>query len=32
MRGAEAELREQIAQFHVMFFQNRAGSAMPVVI
>jgi hypothetical protein len=31
MRVAEAELREQIAQFHVMFFRNRAGSAMPVV-
>ena len=31
MRGAEAELREQIAQFHVMFFHNRAGCAMPVV-
>ncbi len=30
MRGAEAEIREQIAQFHVMFFDNRTGGAMPV--
>jgi len=31
MRPAEAELREQIAHFHQMFFANQAGAALPVV-
>ena len=30
MCGAEAELREQIAHFHQMFFVNQAGAALPV--
>jgi hypothetical protein len=31
MIPAEAELREQIAHFHQMFFANRSGAALPVV-
>jgi hypothetical protein len=28
MRCAESELREQIRSFHLLFFQNRVGSAL----
>jgi hypothetical protein len=31
MKGAEAELRNQIRGFHTMFFQNRVGSAMTII-
>jgi len=31
MIPAEAELREQIAHFHQMFFANQSGAALPVV-
>ena len=31
MRSAEMELREQLARFHVMFFANQTGAALPVV-
>jgi hypothetical protein len=31
MIPAEAELREQIAYFHRMFFANQSGAALPVV-
>ena len=30
MKGAEAELRNQIRGFHTMFFRNRVGSAMTI--
>ena len=30
MIPAEAELREQIAHFHQMFFANQSGAALPV--
>ena len=31
MREAEAELRDQIAAFHRMFFDHQTGAALPVV-
>jgi hypothetical protein len=31
MLSAEAELRDEIADFHRMFFANQAGAALPVV-
>ena len=31
MRWAEAELRDQIAAFHRMFFAHQTGAALPVV-
>ncbi|MCZ2077971.1 MAG: hypothetical protein LC130_23570 [Bryobacterales bacterium] len=30
MKGAEAELRNQIRGFHTMFFRNRVGTAMTI--
>ena len=31
MREAEAELRDQIAGFHRMFFEHRLGTALPIL-
>lgn len=31
MRPAESELRNQIAHFHRLFYDNQTGSALPVV-
>ena len=31
MQASEAELREQIAKFHGMFFAHQTGAALPVV-
>ena len=31
MRPAETELRNQIAEFHRMFYSNQTGAAMPVI-
>jgi hypothetical protein len=32
MKYAEIELRDQIRSFHVLFFRNRTGSAMTIVL
>jgi hypothetical protein len=31
MQACEAEIREQIAKFHRMFFAHQTGAALPVV-